>query len=182
MRKRRLSVAVSGLYVWIAMVAFGGILVETLIIYPNVFHEVPASLAESMEFFVVTGPADLFPPLGMLTVVAAVSSVILLWPCRRSRILIGASLVSLVLGEFVFSVLFFWPRNDIMFEEGIAKHSVEVLRQTAVEFQIGHWVRLAMSAVTATLAFLGFLRFHTSFTTVAGNSNTSPEQSHWEET
>ena len=163
------------------MVAFGGILVETLIIYPNVFHSVPASLAESMEIFVVTGPADLFPPLGLLTVAAAVSSLILLWPCRRARPWIGASLASLVLGEFLFSVLFFWPRNDIMFEEGIAEHSVEVLRQTALEFQIGHWVRLAMSAGTASLAFLGFLRFHTSLATVAGNSNTSPSQSHGEE-
>ncbi|WP_156184802.1 hypothetical protein [Allosalinactinospora lopnorensis] len=34
------------------------------------------------------------------------------------------------------------------------------LRQTTAEFRTGHWGRLGMSAVTATLAFVGFLRFH----------------------
>lgn len=32
-------------------------------------------------------------------------------------------------------------------------------QQTAIEFETGHWVRLGMSAVTATLAFVGFQRF-----------------------
>ncbi|WP_216211255.1 anthrone oxygenase family protein [Amycolatopsis aidingensis] len=161
MRKRRIQFAVSAAYVWIAMVAFGGIAVETIIIYPNVFHNVPDSLAGAMEFFAVTGPADFFPPMGAVTVVAAVATVVLLWRVRRARPLACASLAALVLGEFLFSVLFFWPRNDIMFEEGLAVHSAEVLRQAAFEFETGHWVRLAMSAVTATLAFAAFLRFHT---------------------
>ena len=34
--------------------------------------------------------------------------------------------------EFLFSVLFFWPRNEIMFVEGTAVHSAEALRQTAL--------------------------------------------------
>lgn len=160
MLRRRISFVISAAYVWVAMVAFGGILVETVVIYPNVFHDVPGSLSESMEFFTITGPADLFPPLGAATVVAAVATVVLLWPDRRARVWVGASLVSLVLGEFLFSALFFWPRNDIMFEEGAAVHSVDVLRQAAFEFETGHWVRLAMSAVTAVLAFVGFLCFH----------------------
>lgn len=46
------------------MVAFGGILVETIVIYPNVFHDPPESLARAVEFFEVTGPADLFPLMG----------------------------------------------------------------------------------------------------------------------
>ncbi|SDW50801.1 hypothetical protein SAMN05216215_1003319 [Saccharopolyspora shandongensis] len=36
-------------------------------------------------------------------------------------------------------------------------HSAELLRQVAVEFETGHWSRLATSAVTATAAFIGFL-------------------------
>ncbi|MGW5645434.1 hypothetical protein ACWEV3_20805 [Saccharopolyspora sp. NPDC003752] len=45
-----------------------------------------------------------------------------------------------------------------MFTEGIIVHSAEFLRQVAVE--TGHWFRLAASAVTATTAFIGFLRYH----------------------
>lgn len=160
MRNNRISLAVSAAYVWIAMVAFGGIAVETIVIYPNVFHDPPASLTESTEFFVVTGPADFFPPMGAVTVIAAAATLLLLRRVRPARWWIAGSLGMLLVGEFLFSVLYFWPRNDIMFEEGLAVHSVEFLRQTAVEFETGHWFRLAFSAVTATLAFIGFLRYH----------------------
>ncbi len=154
-----LSLTVPTLYVWVAMVAFGAVLVETIVIYPNVFHDPPASLALSVEFFEITGPADLFRPMGALTVALAVGSVALLWRARPARRWALASLASLVLGEFLFSVVFFWPRNEIMFTEGIAVHSAEVLRQVAVEFETGHWVRLAVSGVTAALAFTAHQRF-----------------------
>jgi hypothetical protein len=157
---RHLTLAVPGAYVWIAMVAFGGIAVETIIIYPNVFHDPPASLAGAVDFFTVTGPADFFPPMGAATVVAAVASSLLLWRVRTARWWVAGSLATLLVGEFLFSALYFWPRNDIMFEEGAAVHSAEFLRQTAVEFETGHWFRLAFSAVTAALAFIGFLRCH----------------------
>ncbi|WP_340687884.1 anthrone oxygenase family protein [Amycolatopsis coloradensis] len=160
MRNDGISLAVSGAYVWIAMVAFGGIAVETVVIYPNVFHDAPASLAKAMEFFVVTGPADLFPPMGAVTVLAAAATLLSLRRAREARWWITGSLGTLLVGEFLFSVLYFWPRNDLMFEEGIAEHSVEFLRRTALEFEVGHWFRLAFSAVTATLAFIGFLRYH----------------------
>jgi hypothetical protein len=157
---RYLALAIPGAYVWIAMVAFGGIAVETVVIYPNVFHDPPASLARAVEFFTVTGPADLFPPMGAATVVAAVAGLLVSWRVRTARWWVAGSLGTLLVGEFLFSVLYFWPRNDIMFEDGIAVHSAEFLRQTAVEFETGHWFRLAFSAVTATSAFIGFLRCH----------------------
>lgn len=77
----------------------------------------------------MTGPADFFPPMGAVTVLSALTTLVLLWR-TVARWWVGASLVSLVLGEFLFSVLFFWPRNDIMFEEGAAEHSLDFLRQT----------------------------------------------------
>lgn len=160
MRLRALSRLVPTLYVWVAMVAFGGILVETIVIYPNVFHDPPASLARAVGFFEVTGPADLFPPMGALTVALAVASAALLWRVRPARPWVLASLASLLVGEFLFSVLYFWPRNEIMFTEGIAVHSAEVLRRTAVEFETGHWVRLAVSGLTAVLAFTAHQRSH----------------------
>jgi hypothetical protein len=153
-----LAVLVSTVYVWVAMVAFGAILVETIVIYPNVFHDPPASLALSVEFFEITGPADLFRPIGALTVVLAIGATVLLWRVRPARPWVLASLVSLVIGEFLFSMLYFWPRNEMMFTEGIAVHSAEVLRQAAVEFETGHWARLAVSGLTAVLAFTAHQR------------------------
>ncbi|MGW5753230.1 DUF1772 domain-containing protein [Nocardia rhamnosiphila] len=154
----KLSSAGPGGYACLAILAFGGIGVETLIIYPNVFRDVPATLAETSAFFDVVGPGDVLPPLGGLTVLAAFVAVITGWRVAGARRWLAASLLTLIGGEFLLSILYFWPRNEIMFDEGAAVHSVEFLRQTATEFVTAHWVRLAMSAATALLAVTGFLR------------------------
>ncbi|MBB4933184.1 hypothetical protein F4561_004004 [Lipingzhangella halophila] len=180
MLRSRISLVIAGVYVWIAMVACGGIAVETIVIYPNVFHDVPASLAGASEFFEVTGPADLFPPLGAATVVLSIVTLVLVWRLRAARWWIAASVATLVFGEFLFSVLFFWPRNEIMFDEGLAEHSAEVLRRTAAEFETGHWGRLAASAATATLAYIGFLRYHRWFHLSANPAGTGVQQTETE--
>ena len=55
---------------------------------------------------------------------------------------------------------FFWPRNTILFIEGPAVHSVDVLRQTADEFQRMHWWRVAFNAFGSAAVFTGFLRLY----------------------
>jgi hypothetical protein len=72
---------------------------------------------------------------------------------------IAAATAVFVACEFLFSVLFFWPRNDIMFVDPVGTHSPEYLRQVADEFVAGHWVRLAGGAVTSALAFTALLRW-----------------------
>src|SRR3712207_6959188 len=37
------------------------------------------------------------------------------------------------------SILYFWPRNEIMFVEGLEDHSAEYLKQVAHEFETWHW-------------------------------------------
>lgn len=160
MTRHWLTLGIPAVYAWIAAVAFSAIAVETIIIYPNVFHDVPASLGEASAFFEVTGPADFFRPLGAATIVAAVASTVLVWRVRAARWWIVGSLLTLIFGEFLFSALYFWPRNEMMFTEGAAVHSSEVLRRAATEFETGHRGRLAMSAVTAGAAFVGFLRVY----------------------
>ncbi|MFI1459860.1 DUF1772 domain-containing protein [Nocardia carnea] len=158
MRKIAYSMGGPALFAGLAVLAFGGIGVETLIVYPNVFHNVPDSLAEASEFFDVVGPGDVLPPLGALTALAALVAVGTAWQVTAARGWLGAGLLTLLGGEYLFSVLYFWPRNEIMFDEGAAVHSVEFLRQTATEFETAHWFRLAISGITAALAVIGFLR------------------------
>lgn len=158
MRKIAYSAVGPALFAGMAVLAFGGIGVETLIVYPNVFHDVPDSLAEASAFFDVVGPGDVLPPLGALTVFAALVAVGTAWRVTAARGWLGAGLLTLVGGEYLFSVLYFWPRNEIMFDEGAAVHSVEFLRKTATEFETAHWFRLAISGITAAFAVIGFLR------------------------
>lgn len=102
-------------HLWGLMVFFGGLLCETFILYPNVFHDVPRSLDTTMAFVVVRGPRDFLAPAGMLGVLTGVGSLIFGWRVKSMRSGILASVVIILVGEILFSVAYFWPRNTIMF-------------------------------------------------------------------
>jgi len=54
-------------YLWVMMILFGAIVMETFMVYPNVFHDPPRSLELGLEFMSVRAPSDFFPPLGFLS-------------------------------------------------------------------------------------------------------------------
>ncbi|MET7820816.1 DUF1772 domain-containing protein [Micromonospora zamorensis] len=145
--------------VWAAMMSFGGVAAETVMLYPNIFGDAPASLDRAREFLVAGGPSDYFPPLGASVVLTSLAATALTWRNRRLRWYVAAAAVVFIACEFLFSVVFFWPRNEIMFVDPVGTHSPEYLRQVAEEFVAGHWVRLAGGAVTSALAFIALLRF-----------------------
>jgi hypothetical protein len=144
-------------FAWVAMVMFGGMVVETWLIYPNVLADVPASLDRGLAFFTEVGPSAVFPRLGVATGVCGVATLVLWWRDHGVRWFAAGAVGCLLLGELVFSVLYFWPRNDIMFDQR-AQHPADVLVRTAAEFEAGHWVRLALCGVTAGLAFTALWR------------------------
>jgi hypothetical protein len=45
-------------YLWVMMILFGAILMETFMVYPNVFHDPPRSLELGLEFMSVRAPSD----------------------------------------------------------------------------------------------------------------------------
>lgn len=155
---RRAASAATVAFAWVATFGFGALASETLLLYPNIFADVPRSLVGALEFMSVTAPSDVLPPLGMATVVTAVAAVALTLHRRAVRRWTLGAALTLLLGEFLFSAVWFWPRNTIMFVEGPAMHDAAYLQQVATEFQTGHWVRVAMGAATAVLAFAGMLR------------------------
>lgn len=160
MARERLGFAVSIAYLWVVMILLGAIIFETIVIYPDIFHNVPESLQTAMDFMAVRGPSDFFPPVGMLALLTGIGSVALSWRVKNVRYWFLASVALIIVGEFLLSVFFFWPRNTIMFEEGIAVHSAAFLEQTAWEFQTGHWVRMGTNVATSALAFVGVLKFY----------------------
>ncbi|MDG4825072.1 DUF1772 domain-containing protein [Asanoa sp. WMMD1127] len=157
MSRTRLTTIALIVFVWASMMAFGGVAAETVMLYPNIFGDAPASLDRARDFLVDGGPSDYFPPLGAMTVLAAAASVVLTWRVRRIRWFVVAATGVFVACDFLFSVLFFWPRNDIMFVDPPGTHTAEYLRQVAEEFVAGHSVRLVGGAVTSALAFTALL-------------------------
>ncbi|WP_448609248.1 DUF1772 domain-containing protein [Geodermatophilus sp. URMC 60] len=145
--------------VWAAMLSFGGVAAETVMLYPNVFGDPPASLERAREFLVAGGPSDYFPPLGAAVVVSGLAATVLTWREPRVRWWVVGAAAVFIACDFVFSVLFFWPRNEVMFVDPVGTHPPERLRQVAEEFVLGHWVRLAGGAVTSALTFTALLRW-----------------------
>lgn len=155
---RRLALPVLTAYLWLTMALFGAVLLETFMVYPNVFADPPASLELGMQFLAVSGPSDFFPPLGLASWVLGAASLVL---CRRMPTVRWWVLLSLAMfvAEGVVSMLYFWPRNDIMFVEGAAVHSAEHLRQVAQEFVTWHGrSRMLFNTVAAVAAFTAFVK------------------------
>jgi hypothetical protein len=153
---QRFAFPVIVVYLWTMMILLGAIVLETFMVYPNIFHDPPGSLAVAMAFMSERGPSDFFPPLGFVSWVGGLGALALGWRIAPARWWIALS-VLMIVAEGVVSILYFWPRNEIMFVEGLAVHSAETLRQTAAEFQMLHWSRLAFNAVSAVAIFMGFL-------------------------
>lgn len=153
---QRLTYPVVLIYLWVMMILLGAITLETFMVYPNIFRNAPESLAYASGFFTEASPATFFRPLGMLTWAVGIAAVGLSWPVGNVRRWVALSLLCIV-ADGVASMLFFWPRNTIMFMEGSAVHSPEVLRQTAEQFEQVHWLRVAFNAASAVFAFVGFV-------------------------
>lgn len=140
-------------YLWVTMTLFGAVVLETVMVYPNVFADPPGSLELGMEFLAVRGPSDVFPPLGFASWMLGAASLLL---CRRAPTVRWWVLLSLTMfvAEGVVSMLYFWPRNEILFVEGTAVHSAERLRQVAAEFETWHArSRTVFNTVAAVAAF-----------------------------
>ena len=161
--------------VWTAMLSFGGVAAETVMLYPNIFGDAPASLLRAREFLIAGGPSDYFPPLGATVVLTSLAATVLTWRDLRLRWWIVGAAAVFVACEFLFSVLFFWSRNEIMFVDPVGTHSPGYLRQVAEEFLAGHRVRLAGGAVTSALAFTAHLRW-VRVTAASGATPTHDEE------
>lgn len=159
-RLERLALPVTTGYLWVMMILLGAIVLETFMIYPNIFSDPPQSLDLSMEFLSVRGPSDFFPPLGLLSWVLGTASLLLSAKVRGARVWLLVSVLAII-AEGVISMLYFWPRNEIMFVEGLTVHSAEHLRQVAAEFATFHWMsRMGLNTVSAIGAFVGFCVLH----------------------
>ena len=156
--EKPITFAITLTYLWVMMMFLGSMLIETLMIYPNIFHNVPESLATARKFMAVVTPHDFFPPLGLTCWISGLASLALNWRVNAARSWLLTSLLMMV-AEGLCSMAFFWPRNRIMFVEGTAVHSAAFLRYTAREFQVMHWARVACNVLGSAAVLAGFLRF-----------------------
>ena len=80
---------------------------DTLIVYPNVFYDVPRSLDTAMAFAVVRGPSVFFSPRHPLALLTGIETRILGWRVKAARYWILGSVTAILVGEFLLSAAFF---------------------------------------------------------------------------
>src|SRR5690625_2800828 len=110
-RLERFALPVTTGYLWVMMILLGAIVLETFMIYPNIFSDPPQSLDLSMEFLSVRGPSDFFPPLGLLSWVLGTASLLLSAKVRGARVWLLVSVLAII-ADGVISMLYFWPRRS----------------------------------------------------------------------
>jgi hypothetical protein len=151
------SLILAVIFTWMLAALFGALAFDTVVLYPNIFNDVPSSLERAMEFLKSSSPRTFFAPAGSSILVIGIATVII-W--RKHKIYfkfcLSASLL-IVTGEFLLSAFFFWPLNTIMFSEGLALHSQSELVEVASKFQAMHWIRLFVIFVSSVIAMIGFV-------------------------
>ncbi|MBF6547344.1 hypothetical protein [Nocardia brasiliensis] len=149
------SVVLTG-YAVLACFAFATTAAETIFLYPNIFRDVPDSLALTEQFMSAVAVGDVMRPLGAaLTLCALLAGAAALW-ARLGRRWLALSLASLVSGQFLLSVLYQWPRAAILFDDR-AGHTLDEIRRAATEFQVGQGLRILAAALTALFAVVAAL-------------------------
>ncbi len=145
------------LYAWAQTVLTGALLFDTFVLYPNIFADVPQSLSTSMQFLSRASPGSFLPGLGAFTLA---TGLVALWAWRRERRVLVCFLAGFMLViafDFVASALYFWPRNTIMFTEGLRVHSAAKLLEASRQFQFAHWIRVAACLIASCCAMLGLV-------------------------
>lgn len=103
---QRVALAVMEAYVWLMMILLGSIMLETFVVYPNIFHDPPASLMTALALMKLRAPSDFSPPFGFLGWVLGAASTIAVWRTRLPRRWMLLSL-SMILCEGLVSMAFF---------------------------------------------------------------------------
>ncbi|WP_280193165.1 hypothetical protein, partial [Nocardia farcinica] len=166
MRPVTLPTIVIGCYAVLASFAFAATLTETILFYPNVFHDVPRSLELTEEFMSAVGVGDVLRPLGAVLTLTALVAAAVATRYRVARGWLVASLASLITGQFLLSVGYQWPRVEILFDDRAA-HTTAELERAASEFLVGQVLRVGAAGLTATFAVLAALACHRAYVLAA---------------
>ncbi len=132
----------AGLYTWIVSTFFGAILLD--IVYSNIAS---SALKPSETATMFSRGADFLLLIGTLAILAAIGAIGSSWSLRSVRNLFIASVLFVVVIEFLAPMLFFSLFQKVQVNLGL---------------NIGPWVRLIASALSSILAFVGLWKPHPS--------------------
>lgn len=127
-------------------------LYNSLVDAPNWGADIPNSLVAARHYFTVANPGSFFRVISPVNQVLALIAVIVCWKSGNLRYIALGSLVLAILAD-VFTFGYFYPRNEILFVAPI-EASVDAVRLAWKEWSTMNWLRSALCAANAALAFM----------------------------
>ncbi|MBF6178945.1 hypothetical protein [Nocardia otitidiscaviarum] len=153
------AATVLGIYAVTSFFLFATAASETMLLYPNIFREIPESLELTEQFMTAVAVGDVMRPLGGAILVTALIAIAVSVRYRIGRKWMAASLVTMTGGQFLLSIGFQWPRASILFDDR-ARYTLAEIESAATEFQVGQYLRLTAAGLSALFAILAALECH----------------------
>ena len=149
-------------FLWTAVIAWsfwlGGLLYEIIVITPLWSANLPNSVLEwnARPNFVVN-PTRFYIPIVVTVILSSLLGMILSWKSGNGRLWL---LLSTVCGiaAFVFTLVYFFPKNDVLFRNQNANLSGEEITAIAHAWLTANQIRAAIMAIglfSALKAFKG---------------------------
>lgn len=136
---------------WIAVVAWGfwlgGLIYEMVVIIPLWSANLPQSVLEwnSRPDFIVN-PTRFYLPTVITLILSSLLVMVLNWKSRNQRIWLILSTVC-VITAFVFTLLYFFPKNDVLFRNQVSGLSGDEITAIANAWIRANYLRVVMMIV-----------------------------------
>ncbi|NNH75794.1 hypothetical protein HLB23_39095 [Nocardia uniformis] len=170
MKNYTISSVTLGIYAVVAFFVFSVAAMETLLLYPNIFRDVPESLALTEEFMSVVAVGDVMRPLGGVMMISALFATVVSIRYRIARRWLLGSLAALVSGQFLLSIGYQWPRASILFDDR-GRYALAEIERAASEFLIGQYFRIAAAGLAALFAVIAALKTYRAATLAAAGAD-----------
>jgi uncharacterized membrane protein len=140
-----------------ATMVLGANVYQAIVEVPNWNADPPATVADFRACVRHSHPGYFFQVFVPLTILSLLVSLGLGWnkPKERNRWVMGALLG--VLAAEIFTVVFFFPRNEILFFGPMEKLAASFVAQSAAEWKNAHFLRMAMLIAGVACAVRGLL-------------------------
>lgn len=151
---------ISQIFLWIAVVAWGfwlgGLVYEMVVIIPLWSSDLPRSAIEwnSRPDFVVN-PTQFYLPTVVTLMLSSLLAMILKWRSSGLRILLALS-TACAICAFVFTIIYFFPKNDVLFRGLNAGLTGEEITAIANAWIRGNWIRFGIMVVGFFAALRAF--------------------------
>lgn len=140
-----------------ATMALGANVYQAVVEVPNWSASVPATVQDFRACVAHSNPGYFFQVLVPITILSLLAAIVASWrPARRQAAFTLVALAGIASAE-VFTVVYFFPRNEVLFFGDLAAHAPSVIEAAAREWAGAHWLRMAMLTCGVAAAFRALL-------------------------